>query len=141
MLVPMLAVNILNVVSDAVMETVSLWSLSSFSDFVCQLVVFYFVFWAVFRIPVQGLTRKHRMHILCVCVVTISLLIYVTEGFGILKWPTESFGFLYGILLAEYADLFNKKFSQKWILKCVAVFVLTPSTKVRMLPPSRILTT
>lgn len=124
LLFPMILVNILAFASDAVIGTASFRTLLDFSDFVSQIIMFYLIFWLVFRIPAQRIAQTGRTYILCVCVVIISLVIYATEDFCSLKWPTESMGFLYGILLAEYADIFIEKISKRWILSCVLSCVL-----------------
>ena len=124
LLVPMLAVNVLTLAVDSLMGEASVRTLVSMTGFVRQLLLFYFVFWVVFKLPIPGLDLKCREWLLCGCVAAISLLIYVTNGMGLFSWPVESLGFLYGVLLAQYADSFTKKLSSGWLLKCAVGCVL-----------------
>ena len=116
LLLPMLAVNVLTLAADCVMGKADVWTLVRITGFVRQLLLFYLVFWIVFRIP--GLNQNQREWILCGCVVVLSLLIYWLDGMYLFSWPVESFGFLYGVLLARYADTFIKKTSSRWLIKC-----------------------
>lgn len=119
LLIPMLVVNALTLLADAVMGDVSFRTLVAITGFVRQLLLFYFVFWVVFRIQVPGLSQKHIEWILCGCVAAVSVLIYMTDGMGLFSWPVESLGFLYGVLLAKFVKNFEEKTSSRWLLKCI----------------------
>lgn len=125
LLVPLLIVNLLTLLADAVMAEVNILTLLRITGFVRQIIMFYFVFWAVFSLPIPGWSQDSREYILCVCVVVISLMIYFTGGFGLFNWPTESFGFLYGILLSRFVGKATKSFSSKWLTKCILGSVIT----------------
>lgn len=118
LLLPILVVNLVTFALDAMFGHCSFWTLLRVAGFVKQLLVFYLIFWAVFRIPSPWLTREKRERILCASVALFSFIIYLMDGFGVLEWPTEAFGFLYGILLARHAERFAEKASTKWLLKC-----------------------
>ena len=72
--------------------------------FVRQLVIFYLIFWAVFRFVPQKVSDNNKSFIVCGAVFAVSIAIYFLKISG---WATESFGFIYGILLARYKDKFE----------------------------------
>ncbi len=90
--------------------------LINFHGFVRQLLVFYFIFWAVFRFIPQKVSENQKTLIICGAVLLISLSIYI---FKISAWATESFGFIYGILLAHYKSEFEAFAKQKWLAKSI----------------------
>ena len=91
------------------------------NGFVRQLIIFYFIFWLVFRVLPQSILLVHKTIMICLCVMAVSLVSYFLKFNA---WPTESFGFIYGILLSQYKTKFEKFADNKWLVKC-AGFCLT----------------
>lgn len=92
------------------------------NGFVRQLMIFYFIFWLVFRVLPQSISLLCRRNIVCISVAAVSLIAYI---FKLQAWPTESFGFIYGILLSQYKTEFEKFASEKWVLKSLSFCLLS----------------
>lgn len=126
LLVPMMLMNLLTMLMELLLAgKTNLWGIFGITGFVRQLLTFYFVFWIIFRIPDTVCSLSRKTGILILSIPVISLLIYFTDGFGVLGWPTESFGFLYGILLAKYKDRLCLRVSRKWLHSCVLTCVVS----------------
>lgn len=120
LLVPMVLMNLLTMLMEwLLVGKTNPWGIFGITGFVRQLLAFYLVFWVVFSIPDTVCSLPGKTRILMLSIPGISMLIYFTDGFGVLGWPTESFGFLYGILLAKYKDRLCLQVSRKWLHSCV----------------------
>ena len=121
LLLPMLLANIITIASDLIAGNgFKWWQIISITGFVRQLLLFYFIFWLVFRFVPDKLSLNSRSNIICLCVLVFSVTVYIWENQW-LGWATESFGFIYGILFARYKDKFESFANSKWLLK-VGVF-------------------
>lgn len=126
LLIPMFLTNIVaslsNFYQSGIYKAVDLINIHGF---VRQLVIFYLIFWAVFRFVPQKVSDNNKSFIVCGAVFAVSIAIYFLKISG---WATESFGFIYGILLARYKDKFEAFAKHKWLAKsfafCVSSLIL-----------------
>ena len=88
----------------------------------------YVVFWVAHKLC-KNTAFAHS--IIGIGVLILSIGQYVLKNAGILNetiWPTEIFGFLWGILLANLAAKFQNFSRQKWLLKagifCISALIL-----------------
>ena len=125
LLVPMVLVNVARVFAKlyADKEFLPLQFLG-ITGFVKQLLFFYLVFWIIFKILPKKTSWNLKCSILCVCVIVFSITIYFLD----IGWPVESFGFIYGVILANAKEVFLAKTKNKWLLKsgllCAASLIL-----------------
>lgn len=121
LLLPMLLTNIIASLANFYQSGIYQPSdLINIHGFVRQLIVFYFIFWAVFCFLPQNVSDNNKSIIVCTAVLLVSVAIYF---FKISGWATESFGFIYGILLAKYKEKFEAFAKHKWLPKSIAFFV------------------
>lgn len=123
LLMPMLLVNILRVAAAycATGEFAPLGFLH-INGFVRQLLLFYFLFWLVFRfLPAKYNTK---CAVVCICVLIFSIAIYCWETNPLFSWPAESFGFLYGVLLACGKERFVAFAKKRWLAKSAVACAL-----------------
>lgn len=123
LLLPMLLTNIVASLANFYQSGIYKPSdLINIHGFVRQLVIFYFIFWAVFRFVPQKVSDNNKSLIVCGAILFVSVAIYF---FKISGWATESFGFIYGILLARHKDRFEAFAKHKWLAKGFAFCVLS----------------
>lgn len=119
LLIPMVLVNIVRVlVKVFAKEGFEPLGFIGITGFVRQLLFFYFLFWLVFRFLPKRFSVNTKCGILCGCVVVFSLIVYFWENNGLFAWPTESFGFMYGMLLALNKERFVGWAKKKWLMRC-----------------------
>lgn len=124
LLVPMVLVNIVVFILTCVcLKEWDFSALISINRWVRQLVLFYFIYWLVFRFTKSKMTLK--VLIVCALIFVYSLLATKFKDVLIFGWPTESLGFVYGLLLATFRDKFVSFASKKWVFKCAVAFVLS----------------
>ena len=107
---------------------ISLGSILHIHEWIKWLLCCYFLFWLTNRIFKN---EKARQIIPCVCVAVMSLLLYFLQQKAIITttiWPTEIYGFVWGLLLAAHYDRFGAFGNKKWVLKviiscCVALLL------------------
>lgn len=115
LLVPMLLANLAELVINwSFRREIGFLSLFTTSAFVRKLLVFYFLFWIVFWLPVKMSIAQKRW-LLCFLTVMVSIVSYILDG----RWSVEALGFLFGILLASYKKRILEFFEIKWLLKCI----------------------
>lgn len=133
LMLPMLFVNVFTVVAEYVtIGKFNPWQFISLTNWVRQILIFYLIFWLVHRL-FPKLSVKVKNNILIIITLMLSVLIYFTGGFGIMSWPTETMGFVYGILLATRKECFKQFALRKWWLKISLAFVLSAVTGVSYL--------
>lgn len=125
LLVPMILVNIVRVLIKlyAYEEFLPL-ELFGITGFVRQLLLFYFLFWGIFRFFPKQISMDVRCNVLCCCVFAFSVLVYYWDENPVFGWPVESLGFAYGVLLARNKEKFVVFVQTKWFLKSFAACCL-----------------
>lgn len=119
LLIPMLILNIVQfAVKFFVFGSIDFLNLLSITGWVRQLLIFYFLFWVFFRFIPGKISLKAKSAVLCACVLILSIAFYLVSG-RIQVWPTESYGFIYGILLAIYIKNFEAFALKNWWFKVV----------------------
>lgn len=134
LLIPMVMVNILRVVAE--LGATGVFDPLGFlhvNGFVRQLLLFYLIFWIVFRFLPKEMSLLARSNLICIVVAIISVLLYFLGENPILGWPVESLGFAYGILLARHRESFAAFAKKKWLLKCVVACGLSAAVGVTYL--------
>lgn len=119
LLIPMLLCNaeklLLNAISGA---EIHFWQLFAIQDWVQVLLLYYLVFWITYY-----LGRKWNWSstvcdaIICTAIILKSLIL--TFVFHFYQWPTESYGFAYGILLFRHEAAIRDWMQRNWKGKCV----------------------
>lgn len=106
------------------------WKIVDFiniDDWVKLLLLFYLVFWCAYCIPSKFLKRDIpdtvKDTFICFIIVAFSLIDRLTPFKITLIWPAESWGFAYGILLANCFSWY-KQFSNKQWMKKSLLFVI-----------------
>lgn len=137
-LVPALLCNAVEVgISAACGYDASVLDLIDVDGWVKVLLLFYLVFWLVYAVSDKlGLAVRGnaaRDALICLVVISFSLIDRLTPLKITLIWPTESVGFAYGILLADCAPWLKKKMADQWMKKSVLLFLLGGVTGVAYL--------
>ena len=123
LLLPMFLVNILRVLTEwVVQKEFNPLHFISITGFVRQLLAFYLLFWLVFRVSGR-LSFGGKAGLLCAVVAAFSFTVYLVGDNPLFAWPVETFGFMYGVLLALYKDKLQCMASHRWLLKCSAIGV------------------
>lgn len=136
LLLPAFLCNLLGVgVSVAISKPVEIWSLIYINEWVGVLLLFYVVFWIIYYLPNKLKVREGYWQdvLICLIVVTCSLIDRLTSVKLTLIWPTESLGFAYGVLLADCFELFKKWSAKQWGLKSIFLFLMGAVTGVAYL--------
>lgn len=97
--------------------------LLSINNWVAQLILFYFVFWLVFRFT--KLSNMVRASVVSGFIVLFSLFAYFFAEHLPFSWAVEAFGFIYGMLLALYKEQIYGLLNKKFMLKLSALAVLS----------------
>lgn len=133
LMLPMLFVNVFTVAAEYVtLGKFNPWQLISLTNWVRQILIFYLLFWLVHSLFAKY-SVKVKNNILIIITLMLSVIIYFTGGFGVMGWPTETMGFVYGILLASQKERFNQFALKKWWIKALGAFVLSAVTGVAYL--------
>lgn len=120
LLVPALIVNIVGIVF-ALYEknTINLWhEFFRINDWVQWLLVCYCVFWIVHKFFMSRYTNA----LVCIAIIGFSILIYICVWKNVIKrttWCPEIYGFVYGVILAQYRNEILKWMRSQWIKKCI----------------------
>ena len=95
-------------------------------EWVRILILFYFAFWLIYKIPFANGRRGWCWQDLIICgfVLVCSLLDKLTPIKITSIWPTESIGFVWGIVLYDSIDFFQRYVNKKWLQKTSIMFVL-----------------
>lgn len=108
-------------------EKCSLISFFHIHGWIKWLIACYFFFWIAHRIKYTSKNYVLRRIICTVLVVIFSVTMYVLKKKGIINqtvWPTECYGFIWGMLLCDYRELFIKTFNNKWTRKIIGVLIV-----------------
>ncbi len=126
LLIPLVFVNIVTVLAElAIFKTFNWKQFISITAFVRQILLFYLLFWLVFRILPKKMTINLKTAVLCFLVVIMSVVIYLLKGRIWFAWPVESMGFLYGVLLAKHKGLVEKTTVSKGFVKIAILCVVS----------------
>lgn len=126
LLIPMVLVNIVRAITKlCAYDEISALEFISITGFVRQLLLFYFLFWLVFKFSPKKVSWNVKCTVLCSFVIVFSIVIYCLGTNPLFAWPVESFGFMYGILLANYKMKFVSLAKNKWLVKCILACCLS----------------
>lgn len=116
LLVPMLVTNVIIIL---LRKEWSFKRLLAIDGWVQWLLYCYFVFWFVYRTKL-----KHKDLIVCIGVVLFSLYRFATTTGG--GWPTEIYGFIWGIVLANSIEKLTGNLEMKrWVIRCGTFFAIS----------------
>ena len=81
-----------------------------------------FMFYIIFYLSHKYISKKYRDILMCAFVILYSLVGQIANDFFgleniILKWQTESLGFMYGIILANIIEQFKEKVEKHYLIK------------------------
>lgn len=98
------------------------------------LLLYYLIFWLVYKIlPMWIRGKKWQDAVMCLIVVSFSLIDYFTDFKITLKWTVEPLGFAYGILAAKYAGKIREAIGKNWLAKSICLMLLAGATGVAYL--------
>lgn len=116
LLVPMFVVNIVEIfVNNKIWDIMWLPLYLPFyiDTWVQWLLICYFIFWLTYRI--EGIKQKDIWVSMGIIAVSLYRYVFISDG----GWPTEIFGFIWGLLLANGKMLGQKKATTKtWLYSC-----------------------
>lgn len=126
LLIPAILCNLVSIIIKAVVgHNISILSFVNINDWVKVLLLFYFVFWLTYYLADQlKLARGGygRDIFICLVILSFSLIDRLTPIKMTLLWPTESMGFIYGILLADFIEVLKVWTNCRWKLKSIIFF-------------------
>lgn len=128
LIIPALLVNLVSVAMRLIFkQDVSPWSIFAINPWVLVLVLLYFVFWMIYYVSTKlKLTIGIKQDVI-ICLITIAF--SIVDKLTSIKitsiWPTECWGFVYGILLADFSERIRAIMNKNWILKTSATCVLS----------------
>ena len=87
--------------------------------------LYYGIFWFVYWLPAKTGLREGAWQdaVICLCIAACSVGAYLLDTDNI--WPTESWGFIWGILLARYLPQAVAWSDKRWLGKTLAAGVLS----------------
>lgn len=126
LLVPALIANAFTVTMEKGLNEMHFISFLNINGWVKVLLLYYAVFWIIYRIAPKFFGGGYWQDIvMCLFVVMWSAI----ERFASLNlnygWVVERFGFLYGIIAANHADRIRRWMREKWLLKSGIFMVLS----------------
>ena len=120
LLIPMVLVNILFFGSAfLVLKEFHFDILFNVNKWILQLLFFYIIYFVTFRFVKKSI--KVKTIIVSTAVVAFSFLAYFFYEYMPFSWASESFGFIYGLILAQYKSVFFSFSQKKWFLKTALV--------------------
>ncbi|MGM9549914.1 MAG: acyltransferase family protein [Faecousia sp.] len=131
LLVPACLINVISVAlySFIAGEKFRILELIHINSWVRVLLLFYLVFWLINYLPekfgVHHWSGPWRDAAVCAFVIAYSLIGRLTESELALGWPTESLGFVYGILLARFMPEIKVWMQNRWGRKAVLLLALS----------------
>ena len=116
LLVPMFVVNVVKML---LYKELIFWGLFAINGWVQWLLYCYLAFWFAYT-----MNLRCKDLFICACVVLLSLYWFIM-GSGV-GWPTEVYGFIWGILLANNVERLEGKLTMKsYITQGVILFVIS----------------
>lgn len=129
LLVPAFLINVIAVISGCIGagSEFHVLALIQINSWLKVLLLFYLAFWLIFYFSEKfgfhnGLWQDAAV---CVFVILCSLTDRLTEFKLTLIWPTESWGFAYGILLACFMPRIKMWMQDRWSIKAILLLVLS----------------
>lgn len=124
LLLPMFVINVLFFIITFIESgQLSISRLLNVNNWVAQLLLFYLAFFVVFRFTKLCITAKVAM--VSTFVVAFSLVAYFFSQYLYFSWAVESFGFIYGMVLALHKEKIYTLLSTKPLLKLSVLTVLS----------------
>ena len=126
LLVPMFLINIVSVIVSSINhKKIFLIDLIDINDWVLVLLFFYLIFYIVYKLKIYE-TSKDKIVILIIII--CSFISKLTPYKILIRWHTESIGFIYGILLYNYLKKcqiwFNKNYKIKLLITLIISLLL-----------------
>lgn len=126
LLLPMFVSNVLFVAVKSLTGADWNWrQLFDITGWVRQLLVFYGIFLVIYGVLPAGISQKRKDSLFGIAIVLFSLMAQAGWMGPFQVWPTESFGFLYGVLLFRKQERFVRFAERKWIAKFGGAFALS----------------
>ncbi len=122
--IPALFVSILENCFDLFRKKeVGILTVMNIDNWVKLLLVYNVLFWLVYIIPSKRFKECWRDILICFFVLAMSLIDKLTEWKITFIWPTESIGFVYGIILANVYNTYKNWCNRNWCVKTIFLFV------------------
>lgn len=126
-LLPAIIANVFEVAMKSLIgEERSWYSYLDINGWVKVLLLYYFVFWLIYKILPKFIKGKSWQDAtMCLIVVAFSLIDYFTVLKITSKWVVEPLGFAYGILAARYADKIRSMIRDRWVAKSIGLMLIS----------------
>lgn len=125
--VPAIIINFSFFILKKLSLNIFVWrDLYAFNQYIYAIIIAYFIFWLVWRI--DRIPVRYKDFLVCTITVGVSLLTYFTPIKLFFIWPTESTGFVFGIIVyclrKQLLDMLNHKRVTKIVVLTVGALVL-----------------
>lgn len=122
--VPAILINLINFFLKLVILNIpDIRVLYAFNQYIYAIIVAYFVFWLVWKVEVIPETIKDFL-VGMICL-SFSLITYLSPVKLFFIWPTESVGFVCGLLLYHQKNLLTNQLNHNHTIKTVIIFLLS----------------
>ena len=99
-------------------------SFININNWIKVLLIYYFVFWAVYKLAPKLIGGGWQDVAMCLIVVIFSIVDYFTDFKITSRWIVEPLGFAYGIIAANHAEEIKKWLRKGWIRNCVVLMLI-----------------
>lgn len=126
-LIPAIVINILSfLIKLSFRDNCSALSIIDINDWVKLLILYYIAFYIIYGlIPEKLLSEKYKDILLCLFVILTSLIDKFTSLKITFIWPTESIGFVYGIIFANLIQQFKAKTEVNYKMNSILLIILS----------------
>ena len=97
--------------------------LYAFNQYIYAIIVAYFIFWLVWK--TENIPVSKKDWIVGVICLLCSLLTYISPIKLFFIWPTESIGFIYGLILYHHKKSIINQLENNRFIKIIALFLLS----------------
>lgn len=129
LLIPAVLVNIISMILQILyaqdLTGYSYLSLLNINNWVKVLILYYIAFYAVYKLVPENFEKGYKDLIICLFVIATSLVDKLTPLKITYIWPTESIGFIYGIILANNIEKFKYAAKKNYKSKSAILLLLS----------------
>ena len=107
-------------------HAITVFSFLDINNWIKVLLLYYFVFWVIYGLLPKKLNMSNVQDILmCLIVLSFSLIDYFTSFKITLIWVVEPLGFAYGILAENCAESIRKWMGTQWMKKSICIGIVS----------------
>ncbi|WP_296119024.1 acyltransferase family protein [uncultured Anaerobutyricum sp.] len=122
--IPAILINIVSFcVKLLVLNIFEMRGLYAFNQYIYAIIVAYFIFWLVWK--TENIPVSKKDWIVGVICLLCSLLTYISPIKLFFIWPTESIGFIYGLILYHHKKSIINQLENNRFIKIIALFLLS----------------